>query len=130
MAYPDKDLAAGGTIEGTYTPVELFAGDADVVTEEETVVLGQNLAKLTVVGKVTATNKLVAWDPAAVDGSQVAYGILTQAANAVAADVNLGVYTGGFFNHAALVWPVGVATFAARKAAFAGKSIHIGQVRL
>lgn len=130
MAFPDKDLAAGGTVEATYATNHLFAGDADVTTEEEVVVTGQNLAKHTVVGKVTATGKLVALNTAAVDGSQVAYGILTQAANATAADVNVAVYTAGFFNHTELVWPGALATLSARKAAFARTSIHIGAVRL
>lgn len=130
MSYPDKDLAAGGTIVGSYAPLDLFAGDADVITEEETVVAGQGvLAKHTVVGKITASGKLAVLTPGAVDGSQIAYGILTQAVTATA-DVGVAVYTGGFFNEAALVWPGAIATLAQRKLAFAGTSIHIGKVRL
>jgi hypothetical protein len=130
MAYPDKDLAAGGQVVGSYAPLPLFAGDADVVTEEEVVVTGQVLAKLTVVGKVTATGKLTVYTPGAVDGSEKAYGVLTQAADGTLADVNVAAYTAGFFNHDALVWPAAIDTLAERKAAFAGTQIRIGSVRL
>lgn len=37
-------------------------------------------------------------------------------------------YSGGFFNHAALVWPVGAPNLNARKAAFIGTNISIGSV--
>lgn len=124
----DKDLAASD-LAATMTPFHLFAGDADVITEEGIVDTG-NLAKYTVVGKITATGKLVAHDPAAVDGSQVAYGVLTQAANATAADVRVGVYTSGFFNHAALVWNAAVDTLVKRQIAFQGTDIRLGTVRL
>ncbi len=130
MAYPHKDLPAGGDVIGSYSPLPLFAGDAKVITEEEVVASGQDLAKLTVVGKLTANGKLVAFDPAATDGSEKAFGILTQAADGTLADVEVAAYTAGFFNHAALVWPAAIDTLAERKAAFAGTQIHIGAVRL
>lgn len=126
----DKDLASGELV-GTTTIVPLFAGDMEVVTEEGIIDTGV-LAKYTVLGKITATGALVALTPGAVDGSAVAYGILTQPVDATAADVRAGVYIGGFFNDAALVWPAGVAhdTLIERKAAFAGTMIRIGTVRL
>lgn len=126
----DKDLASGELV-GTTSIVPLFAGDMDIITEEGVVDTGV-LAKYTVVGKITATGKLVALNPAAVDGSQIAYGILTQAVDATAADVNAGVYIGGFFNDAALVWPVHASldTLIERKAAFQSTMIRIGTVRL
>lgn len=127
----DKDLASGELV-GTQTPFQLFAGDMPVITEEGILDTG-NLAKYTVVGKITATGKLVALTPGASDGSEKAYGILTQAANATSADQKVGVYIGGFFNDAALVWPSNAAydTLIERKAAFAGTSlIRIGTVRL
>lgn len=127
----DKDLASGELVS-SYSPVDLFAGDADVVTEEAILDTG-NLAKYTVVGRITASGKIVAHAPGASDGSQLAIGILTQAANATSADLRVGIYTGGFFNHAALVWDASLTTLAARQAAFratTGHSIRIGSVRL
>lgn len=130
MATVDKDLASGELV-GTQTPTPLFAGDMDVITEEGILDTG-NLAKYTVLGKITATGKLVQWAPGAADGSQIAYGILTQPADASAADQKVGVYIGGFFNDAALVWPVHASadTLIERKAAFQGTLIRIGTVRL
>lgn len=126
----DKDMATS-EIVGTQTILPLFAGEADVTTEEGVVDTGV-LAKYTVVGKITATGKLVALTPGASDGSQVAYGILTQAVDATSANVNVGVYVGGFFNDAALVWPNNTAydTLIERQAAFARTPIRIGTVRL
>lgn len=126
----DKDLASGELV-GSQTILPLFAGDAEIVTEEAILDTG-NLAKYTVVGKITATGKVVVLTPGASDGSQIAYGILTQAADATSADVRVGVYVAGFFNDAALVWPVNAAydTLIERQAAFACTPIHIGTVRL
>ena len=47
---------------------------------------GQNLKAGTVVGKVTATSKYVAYDDDAVDGSQTAAGVVLEAVDASAAD--------------------------------------------
>lgn len=130
MAVIDKDLA-GDDLPASYSPTPLFAGDLDIITEEGVVDTGV-LAKYTVVGKITATGKLVQWAPGAADGSEKAYGILTQAVDATAADVRVGVYIGGFFNDAALVWPTHASadTLIERKAAFQGTLIRIGTVRL
>lgn len=130
MPIVDKDLATSELV-GTFSQTPLFAGDADVTTEEGIIDTGV-LAKYTVLGRITATGKLVALNPAGADGSQVAYGILTQAVDATAADVRAGVYVGGFFNDAALVWPVHASldTLIERQAAFARTPIHIGTVRL
>lgn len=130
MGVVDKDLA-GGEVFGAMNVTPLFAGQAPVVTEEAIVDTGV-LAKYTVVGKITATGKVVALNPAASDGSQIAHGILTQAVDATAADVRAAIYTAGFFNDAALVWPVGAAydTLIERQAAFARTPIRIGTVRL
>lgn len=51
-----------------------------------TVVSGQNLARGTVVGKITASGKYTAWTTGAADGSQVAAGVLLDAVNASAGD--------------------------------------------
>ena len=131
MAYPDKDLAAGGTIEGSYTPLPLFAGDAPVVTEEGVVTLPDGVvAKHTVLGRETGTGLLVGLGQPTIVGGDVAVGILTQSVNTTDADVPVAYYTAGFFNHEALVWPATHDTLEKRKAAFAGTAIHIGSVRL
>lgn len=130
MGVVDKDLA-GGEVFGAVNVTQLRAGDDPLKTEEGIIDTGV-LAKYTVLGKITATGKLVALTPGAVDGSQVAYGILTQAVDATAADVRAGVYVAGCFNDAALVWPVHASydTLIERQAAFARTPIRIGTIRL
>jgi hypothetical protein len=126
-----NDLASGELVT-TQTPFHLFAGEAPVITEEAILDTG-NLAKYTVVGRLSATGKIVAHAPAASDGSENAIGILTQPADATAGDVRVAIYTGGFFNHTALVWAAATNTLALRQAAFrdtTGHTIRIGSVRL
>lgn len=125
----DNDLAYGG-VAGTFDPVQLFAGDAPIVTAEETVASGQGvLAKYTVVAK-NAAGKLVVLAPAAVDGTEIAVGITTQRVDATSGDVRVAMYKAGFFNHLALVWPAATNTLTLRKAAFERTPIMIGAVRL
>ena len=131
MATVDKDLATSEVV-GSSTPTPLFAGDMPVLTEENILDAGA-LAKYTVVGKIMATGKVVALTQGASNGSEKAYGILTQAADATSADQKVGVYIGGWFNDAALVWPVHADydTLIERQALFAGSTmIRIGTVRL
>jgi len=117
-SYPNM-LAEGVTLENTFAPFELWAGEADLVTSQGTA--GANLAQFTVVARNPA-GKIVAWAPAGGDSTAKAIGFLAQAA------VNNGpavFYTGGVPNHAALIWPAGVTTLDARKAAFDGTNITI-----
>src|SRR5690349_10332020 len=58
--------------------------------EQITVVTGQNLGAMFVVGKITASGKYKEYDNAAADGSQAAAGVLIGAVDASAAD-ELGV---------------------------------------
>lgn len=62
------------------------AGDRS--REEVTVVSGQNLVSGEVVGKVTASGKYAAYDDVAVDGTEVAAGVLYDAVDASAADAS------------------------------------------
>lgn len=47
---------------------------------------GQNLATATVLGRITAEDKYVEWDPSAVDGSEDAAAVLLDKADATSAD--------------------------------------------
>lgn len=140
----DKDLAASGTYGG-YTPLQLFAGESDIVTSPGIVKANQNLAKYTVVAK-DVNNKLVPYAPATADVAVVggatsqtakapetrAVGILCTAIDTTSggtnADTSVSMYVGGVFNHAALVWPAAAGTLALRKAAFDRTNITIEQV--
>ena len=85
-----------------------FIGDHPAITMPGTLASGGNLATGTVVGKVTATGKMVQLAPGASDGSETAAAILLGDLDASAADE-----PGIFFEHgvaidAYLVWPDGI----------------------
>jgi hypothetical protein len=61
-------------------------------------------------------------------GLHVALGVLTQAVASQSGGCKVGVYTGGFFNEAALVWPTGLTTLAKRRARFQGTTVNIGTI--
>lgn len=76
-----------------------------------TIASGQTLALGTVVGVITATGKVKQVDPSATDGSQVAAGVLMQAADAHLADRDDGLMAArhAIVSDHALTWPVGIA---------------------
>lgn len=61
-------------------------GNGSISREEVTIASGQNLVAGTVVGKVTASSKFIAYDDDNADGSQTAAGILYEAVDASAGD--------------------------------------------
>lgn len=106
----------------------LFAGSAEITTNRAQGTAATVLAKHTVIGLVD--DKIVAWNPAGNNGSEEAVGILCEALDTT---TNPGswapYYTGGDFNHDALVWPVAIDTLAERRAVFAATStIKISRV--
>ncbi len=127
MALIDSDLAANTDV-GSYTPFQLFAGEAKIVTQDYPVAAATVLQKYQVVGVVTATGLLVPHDPAASDGSQNAVGITCQPKAAGSAQKNHPIYVGGCFNAAALVWNAATDTMPERRAAFARTPIVIEHI--
>lgn len=130
---PDRILAGYTTI-GTFTPIQLYAGEADTVSTQEVLTAGA------LYGTVNARNetngfpvvslvggKLVAYDKESTTGAQIPYGILPHAIDTTAtgynADISTPVFVGGVFNFDALV--ADGATYAQLKAAFAGTNIVI-----
>ncbi|MCB1865166.1 MAG: head decoration protein [Chromatiales bacterium] len=96
----------------------LFAGSAPITTNRAAGGANVNLAAGTVIALVN--DLIVAHDADAVNGSEVAVGILTEALNTVAQPGSWAAYyTGGDFNHEALVWDAALNTLALRRAAFA-----------
>lgn len=133
----ERDLAYGDPTAAAFTPVNLFAGDADVRTNNGTVLSGQVLAQYAVVARNPA-GKLIAHDPTAVadlDASadtvnvptvtSKAIGIMAYACDATAGDTAGSYYTAGDFNHETLIWHASLTTLEARRAAFEGTPIAI-----
>ena len=77
-----------------------------------TVVSGQNLKLGTVIGRVSATQKVKALDPSATDGSEVAVGVMLQSIDASAAEKTNGLIVSrqAIVADHALVWPVAITT--------------------
>ena len=75
--------------EGRYAGEFIVSeGNGKISRETVTVLSGQNLQAGAVLGKVTASGKYKALDPAAADGSQIATVILYDAVNASAAEAS------------------------------------------
>lgn len=82
----------------------------DLSRETYTVAAGADLVPGTVLGKVTASGKLVQLAPAAVDGSEVAHSVLYREAKAASADVTDALVSEKLtvFNDSLLTWPDGI----------------------
>ena len=89
-----------------FTPDKLFAGHVmPLVTEKGVVASGAgSVVRGTVMGRITASGKLVPVDSGSVDGSEVPYGIICDTVDATAADVPCALYMTGEFNEAALTF--------------------------
>jgi hypothetical protein len=96
--------------EGRYAGEFIVSeGNGRISRETITVLSGQNLQAGAVLGKVTASGKYKALDPAAADGSQSAAVILYEAVDASAADAEgVAVVRLAEVNAAELVWPAGI----------------------
>lgn len=101
-----------------------ITGSQPYYTALGTVASGEDLPERTPLGQVTASGKFIAWDPAAVDGSEVALRLSLYAVDATAADKAAQMITGGSFNPDLVNWPVG-ATAAQKLTAFAGTPISL-----
>ena len=84
-------------------------GNGRISRETITVLSGETLQAAAVLGRVTVSGKYKALDPAAVDGSEVATGILYDAVDASAADTEgVAIVRLAEVNAAELVWPDGI----------------------
>jgi hypothetical protein len=102
-----NDIAGGRTVLGSTTPVQLFAGEAPIITNDYE--LTTNVTKYQVCRLDTA-GKQVAVDAVG------AVGFVIASQDGLIGD-RIAFFEGGFFNHEALNgWPAGSATFEARRA--------------
>lgn len=115
-----NDIAGGEIALGSFTPVQLYAGEAPIITTDYE--LTTNVTKYQIC-RLNAAGQQVAVD--AVDA--VGYIIASQAG--VAGD-RIAFFEGGFFNHEAITgWPAGAATFEARRALVgANGTLKIGRL--
>lgn len=112
--YPNL-LAGGVTTTTIPEPFELYAGESDIVTDQ--IVTGATpLLQFQVAMLVGGVH--VPWD--GTPGAATAIPAQPIPANSIGP-----AFTGGVFNHEALVWPVAADTLAERKGAFNGTNIGV-----
>lgn len=111
-------LASSNLAAGSYTPEQRIVGDSDVITNNFTIISGQNLAAGAVLGRITTGGKLKLCDSGAADGSQVPVAILCEAVDATGGDKVASVYVAGEFNVDFCVFHASFSTEALKLAAF------------
>jgi hypothetical protein len=97
----------GFTSQGEYKPHNLLAGEYPRIERLVTIAAGADLAKGTVLGRITANGKFKLSASASSDGSQTPDAILAEKANAASADAQAIVYFSGEFNENALTLGAG-----------------------
>lgn len=126
MSVTSEHLAGSRTV-GTYAgPVQLFAGEAPIITDQG--VAAAPIAEYQVIA-LNSSGLYVPHDPTATGQPQAtAAGVALFAAHQTT-QPRVSLYSGGYFNHEALGWHASLTTLAQRKAAFAGlKTIKIGSL--
>ena len=88
----------------TFIYDHLFAGGDDIITDSGTLIMGQNLKRGAVLGKIAASGKLTLVNSTATDGSQTPYAILAADTDATAADKTCSLYIAGEFNSNGLIF--------------------------
>lgn len=102
-----SDIAGGRTVLGTFTPVQLFAGESKITTNDYE--LTADVVKYQIC-QLDATGKTVP------DGTASAVGFVIASQDGVTGD-RIAFFDGGTFNHEALNgWRAGATTFEARRA--------------
>ena len=117
----DKALAGFGVVD-TYTPDQLYAGEADIVTTQGVVAAASAaMVKYQVVANVGGV--LVAYNKEGADGSEVPYGVLPHAIPDAGVDQDTPVIIGGVLNFDVLV--ADAATYQVLREAFAKSNSNI-----
>jgi hypothetical protein len=126
MAEYPNTLAHGIDAVAGLDPFQLWAGEMDIVNS--TGLAGAaDIAQFTVSVKLKTGVVLSLTDAIAADATARPNCVTAQPIKAATVGP---LYTGGCFNHAALIWPTGAAydTLAERQGAFAGTPINVEKV--
>lgn len=119
MPYP---YLAGDRDDSFTAPVQLFAGDAEVITDSAPALA--NIAQYQVC--VLLDTGVTPYVPAT--HTTQAPDKLVVAQVAVSTGQQCPYYSGGKFNHEVLVWPAAVNTFALRKSLVQGSMLQVGHL--
>jgi hypothetical protein len=119
----DRSLASGLTVEGTFDPDQLYAGEADIVTTQG-VVAAAAAAMVQYLVVALVGGYLIPYDKEnGVAGSNVPYGVLPHAIPDAAVDQDTPVIIGGVLNFDILV--ADGQTYAGLQKAFADANSNI-----
>lgn len=119
------DFRADASTIATAALPTLIAGDFPRITRKRTIASGAGvLAAGTVLGRITASGKLVKSASASSDGSQAVHAILAEDVDASAADIEAVVWFTGDFNPDAMTFGTGHTATSTRDA-FRDMSIFI-----
>lgn len=113
-------------VTNQYGGVQLFAGEADIVSSQGVLVDGVAYVGGQVLGRITASGLFTKHTPGASDGSQNAIAILAYDVATPTAGKKEAIYLGGVFNIDALTFHATTNTDALKAAAFDGTNI-VGQ---
>jgi len=91
----------------TFNPDGLLAGDFPVISEGATLLSGESVVRGALLGKVTASGKLVLSLSASADGSETPYAIAAATVDASAADAAIPVYLSGEFDSSKVTFGTG-----------------------
>lgn len=111
-----------GTESNAFTPRELFANDAEVITNAHLFATGLALVINSVVA-LSLAGELIEWVPTATNSTGTAIGITCEAVDTSAGAAINPIYEGGYFNTDAINWPTGT-TAVQKITALAGTNIH------
>jgi len=118
-------LVAGSSVETKINDDLISGNKPEIATNVGTLIIGQNLVRGTVVGRITATGLLTESDSGAADGSQLPLGILVHDIDASAAGKQCQFYVSGSFRKSVITWHASFATDIDRDAAFDRTAIVI-----
>jgi len=110
-------MASGFDTSGTYNPDNLINGEFPALIRKGTLLSGENRARGTVLGKITASGKLKMAVAANNDGSEAVHVVLAMDCDASAADKECLYYVTGEFNPDKLTFGAGHTAASARDAA-------------
>lgn len=108
----------------TYTPQQWVTGSDVPANTLGTVAAGQTLAQYAPLGQKAATGEFHEWDPAAVDGTEIAVRIAPFAIDTSGGALDKQLIKAGSFNPELVAWP-GAATAVQKLVAFVGTPISL-----
>lgn len=123
----DTDDLAGYREQQGQRPLQLWAGDAQIITDAfQKANADDTFAKYEVIA-LDSNGRAIKYNPDGEGDAKTPRGFIAQPIKA--GDAHVQVFVGGYPNHEALVWPASLDTFEKRRQAFVNNgSMFIGKL--